>query len=938
MTKLGSTDLSASIQDTARIGLWAFEIDEGKPPRMYVDDAMLGLIGLKEQTTPEETYHAWYDHVDPAHYDEVSAAVEKMVAGMHAEVQYPWHHPEKGVISVRCGGKRNFDYRQGVRIEGCHQDVTSLLHFQKEAAESRQAYKSFSDQFVNQFTSAYYVNLDDGSMVICHRLPELKKKYGTSTDFRESAGRYIADDVHPDDRQEVAAAMDLENIAKRLRQVEKYSILLRDLSGAETKWLRMEVIRGADASHAGIAFIDITAEIQTENARKAIIEELTADYETVCYVRLYADKYQDSLTTFRASARLAALIPEWEHENGFTRRLELLRNKFVHPDDRENFHNQTRREVILPIITGQPSYFVNFRALTDGRTEYHQMKFIARKDAQGAVTGCVVGLRNADAEIRRQQEQKQALEDALRLANAASAAKTTFLNNMSHDIRTPMNAIIGYTGLASKHLDNRELVQDYLEKIGQSSDHLLSLINDVLDMSRIESGKMALNESQETLSEIIHTLRNIVLADVHAKNLDFVIDTLDVKNEAIVCDKLRLNQVLLNVLSNAIKYTPNGGRVSLRLAEKTAAAADRATYEFRVKDNGMGMSRDFLTHLFEPFTRVSSSTISGIQGTGLGMAITKSIIDMMHGTINVTSEEKVGTEVAIEFTFKLGDANRTPEAIPEVAGWRGMVVDDNMDSCSSIAKLLRDAGIRSEWCAHGKEAVYRTNDAIKANEPFDLYIIDWVMPDMNGVETARRIRALVGDHPTIIILTAYDWSDIETEARQAGVNGFINKPLFPSDLRQALRRYSRKNADEASPAAAVNVFAGTKVLLVEDNELNREIAAEVLADNGLEVTTRENGALAVELLQQSRPGDFDLVLMDVQMPVMDGYEATRRIRALPDPRMAVIPVIAMTANAFEEDKQTAMAAGMNSFVTKPFKVNVLLETMGKVLNGGKGPA
>ena len=523
------------------------------------------------------------------------------------------------------------------------------------------------------------------------------------------------------------------------------------------------------------------------------------------------------------------------------------------------------------------------------------------------------------------EEQHEALNNALALAESANRAKTTFLNNMSHDIRTPMNVIIGYTGLASSHIDNKEQVQDYLAKIGQSSEHLLSLINDVLDMSRIESGKVSIKEDNEDLGEILHTLRNIVQADINGKQLDFFLDT-DVTHQYISCDKLRLNQVLLNILSNSIKYTQPGGMVSLRVKETGLTESGYGKYEFRIKDNGMGMSEEFLKTIYEPFTRVKSSTVSGIQGTGLGMAITKNIVDMVGGTIEIFSKEGEGTETVLNFAFRLADAPDTETyRIAQLEGLKSLVVDDDISACQNIAKMLRDAGMRSEWCTSGKEAVVRTGEAVRLGDLFKVYIIDWMMPDMNGIETTRRIRQIVGDQAPIIVLTAYDWADIEEEARAAGVTAFVSKPLFPSDLRNVLNKCCGEPVDEAPGQKKDFNFTGKKTLLVEDNEMNREIAAEILEEAGLTVDTAENGELAVKAIEEKGPDYYDFVLMDIQMPVMNGYEATKAIRALPGG--GKVTIIAVSANAFEEDIRESLSMGMDAHVAKPINVNTLFETM-----------
>ena len=529
------------------------------------------------------------------------------------------------------------------------------------------------------------------------------------------------------------------------------------------------------------------------------------------------------------------------------------------------------------------------------------------------------------------EEQNRKLEIALQHEGAANRAKREFLFNMSHDIRTPMNAIIGFTSLAATHIDNREQVLDYLKKISTSSQHLLSLINDVLDMSRIESGKVKLEERAVHLPDLVHDVRSIIQPNVSAKRLSLFIDTMDVENEDIITDPLRLNQVLLNILSNAIKFTPTGGMISLRIAQKNDAPTGRARYEFRIKDNGIGMSAEFQKHIFEEFSREESSTVSGIQGTGLGMSITKNIVDLMGGTIAIESELGKGSEFIVDLCFARCEQKVEQRQLPQLEGLRALVADDDTDTCLSVSTMLSKIGMRPEWTISGKEAVIRTKYAVERGDEFSVYIIDWLIPDMNGIEIVRQIRKVIGHNCPIIILTAYDWADIEEEARAAGVTAFCEKPLFLSELRKIL---SEPFSAEASPRLSepkASAFQGKKLLLVEDNELNREIAMEFLTEAGFVVDSAEDGAIAVQKMEQAAPGQYDLILMDIQRPNMDGYEATRRIRALPDAKKAGIPIFAMTANAFEEDRQNALKAGMNGHIAKPLDVPRLLSILADAL-------
>ena len=529
------------------------------------------------------------------------------------------------------------------------------------------------------------------------------------------------------------------------------------------------------------------------------------------------------------------------------------------------------------------------------------------------------------------EEQNRKLEIALRHEGAANRAKREFLFNMSHDIRTPMNAIIGFTSLAATHIDNREQVLDYLKKISTSSQHLLSLINDVLDMSRIESGKVKIEEKAVHLPDLVHDVRSIIQPNVAAKRLSLFIDTMDIEDEDIITDPLRLNQILLNILSNAIKFTPTGGMISIRIAQKNGAPKGCVCYEFRIKDNGIGMSEEFQKHIFEEFSREESSTVSGIQGTGLGMSITKNIVDLMGGTIALTSEPGKGSEFIVTLCFTRSGQKAEPKQLPQLEGLRALVADDDTNTCLNVSTMLSKIGMRPEWTISGKEAVIRTKYAVEQGDEFSVYIIDWLIPDMNGIEIVRQIRKVIGNRCPIIILTAYDWADIEDEARAAGVTAFCEKPLFLSELRRVLAEPFRAEpaSKPAQPTAAD--LKGKKLLLVEDNELNREIALEILKEAGFVVDTAEDGAVAVQKIKQAAPGQYDLILMDIQMPNLDGYEATRQIRALPDAEKASIPIFAMTANAFEEDRQNALEAGMNGHIAKPLDIPHLLRVLADAL-------
>ncbi len=668
--------------------------------------------------------------------------------------------------------------------------------------------------------------------------------------------------------------------------------------------------------------------MQEKRRQAELIQALSMDYNLVCVFDLDTGAGQ-ALRTHECGPGILDKI--FSGDLVLEDCMERYIQECVHPEDRAQMRQIYTRGRLRIELGVKSQFYASYRTMCDGNLRYFQMKAVRTGDWESN-RAVVLGFRSVDEETRMEMERLDVLKDALDQANRANKAKSVFLSNMSHDIRTPMNAIIGFTALATTHIDQRDQVEGYLKKIMTSGNHLLSLINDVLDMSRIESGKMSLEEKPCSMPDILHGLRSIVQADVHAKQLELYMDAVDVVNEEIYCDRLRLNQVLLNLLSNCVKYTPAGGVVSVRVTEKPGAPAGHATYEFCIKDTGIGMSEEFVARIFEPFERERNSTTSGVQGTGLGMAITKNIVDMMNGAIAVRSKQGVGTEFIVTITFRLCTEEREPQTVPELKGCRALVVDDDFNTCDSVSCMLQQIGMRAEWTLSGKEAVLRTRQSVMRNDSYSVYIIDWLLPDMNGIEVARRIRKETGEDVPIIVLTAYDWSEIEDEAREAGISAFCSKPLFLSELRSCLISVVGAEENESKEEQRKGMVHSGRILLVEDNELNQEIATAILEEAGFTVETAEDGQAAVDKVSQSQPDWYQLVLMDVQMPVMNGYEATRRIRGLEEPRLANIPILAMTANAFEEDKQEALRSGMNGHIAKPINIGKLLETLNAMLS------
>lgn len=669
----------------------------------------------------------------------------------------------------------------------------------------------------------------------------------------------------------------------------------------------------------------LLSEERHRRRQSEMIQALTAYYRLVYHLNLDSDE----AVCYRVAPDISVQLNRKESDIiKFQKAMKNYVQQFVVPSDREELLEFVKPENIRERLTNAEIISHRYRLTRKGK-EYFMMLRIARIDKGLHAVG--VGFASVDEETRETLAKNQVLAEALAQARHANTAKTTFLSNMSHDIRTPMNAIIGFTTMALRHFENRTQVKDSLEKVLSSSNHLLGLINDILDMSRIESGRVEVAEQECNLSDLIHNLIHIIQPQITAKQQKFQIDAFKVKNEDVYADQLKINQVLINILSNAVKYTPSTGSIFFRISQYESKIPGCAKYEFRIKDNGMGMSKEFLKNVFDAFEREETSTKSGIQGTGLGMSITKKMVELMGGDISVESEKDKGSEFIVTLDLKL-QQNVKQIPIQELKNLRALIVDDDFNTCESVKTMLKQMGMRSEWTTSPREAVFRAGRALD-DDPFNAYIVDWLMPDQNGIETVRQIRRVVGNTAPVIILTAYDYSDIEQEAKAAGVTTFCTKPLFMSDLKNALSRAihgledDRKNHDDLSSTD----FSGKRVLLVEDIEVNREIAKAILVEIGLEVDDASDGTDAVKMFKSSTKNYYDIILMDVQMPTMNGYEATKNIRALKRQDAKKVPIVAMTANAFEEDREKALKCGMNDHLAKPLDIPKLLETLNKYL-------
>ncbi len=599
---------------------------------------------------------------------------------------------------------------------------------------------------------------------------------------------------------------------------------------------------------------------------------------------------------------------------------------YFHPDDW-----QRALSIMNDIRTTRQSSVLEARIIThSGETKILTLTlcYVSGEESWDGIPSFYSVDIDVTEERQEQARQKKALEEAYQTARVANSAKTNFLSSMSHDIRTPMNAIMGMAAIAKANLSSPEKVSDCLGKINVSSRHLLNLINEVLDMSKIESGKIDLTPEEVNLPQLIQNVSDMCRPLVTEKKQELQINVGQVLHEKFVADGDRLQQVFMNLLSNSIKYTPDGGKITVMINERPSLTGKKSQYEFIFKDNGIGMSKEYIPHLFEPFSRAEDSRTSKTQGTGLGMAITENIIRMMNGSIEVESTVGIGTTFTITVQFDILDDEESCDN--ELVGLPVLVVDDDMIVCENATALLNELGMRGYWVLSGAEAIVRVEKAHYDGDDFFAVILDWVMPEMDGLETLREIRKRLGEHVPIIIISAYDYSDIEDEFVRAGADAFITKPLFKSKMLHVLQLFcdtSRGDSANAYMEKKPSPLAGKRVLLAEDNELNREIATELLTMEGIQVDSVENGQQACDIYKASAPGYYAAILMDIQMPVMNGYDAAAHIRQMNREDADTIPIIALTANAFTADVGKSHSVGMNDHIAKPIDIDHLMETL-----------
>jgi len=768
----------------------------------------------------------------------------------------------------------------------------------------------------------WYMEFDEsGNMNRCVWSDAFRKMLGFNdiNDFPDKLESW-SDRLHPEDRDEILEAY-WNCVAGKGDYDVQYRLLKKN---NKYTWYRTvgKVVRytnGKPRLFAG-TFVDIT-----EDREKERLNSIITSVVSIYFASWVININENSISELS--------VPEYAHPIAHNSHFSANEAMRILVDDyiiSEADKNKMRKFLDVATVSerlgSQNTITAEYKGKANGWITANIIT--VGKDAFGNVTEYVLAMKGIDQEKKSEIKIKQALEDAYEAANRANTAKSDFLSNMSHDIRTPMNAIIGMTAIACAHIDDKERVQDCLSKITVSSKHLLGIINEVLDMSKIESGKLDLNMEDFDLAELVDNLIAMCKPQIQAMHHELIVDIKDIEHEFVTGDSQRIQQAFMNLMSNAIKYTPEGGKIKLTITEKPTNKVNVGCYEFIFEDNGIGMSEEFQKHLFEPFSRAADARVIVQQGTGLGMAITRNIVGMMNGDIDVKSEPGKGTRFTVTIFLSLQDVN-TNKIDSELIDLPVLVADDDIITCESSCDMLNELGMSGEWVLSGEEAVERVIARHKQQEDYFAIILDWKMPGMDGVTTTRSIRKAVGEEVPIIIISAYDWSDIELEARAAGANAFISKPMFKSRMVHTFKTLLDENAGTGTFNGTVSKitqqdFSGKRVLLVEDNELNAEIASEILEMANITVEYAKDGREALNKMENAADGYYDMVFMDIQMPVMNGYEATRAIRAMNRNYLKRVPIIAMTANAFAEDVEAARDVGMNQHIAKPIDFNQLL--------------
>lgn len=923
-------------------GIYIIDLKHDLVSSMRVAEEDEGIVGGRRKNWDEVMENLLAQRYHPDYWDKFRSLFAKDI-----------------LLKSAKEGKKKLELVAERRISGVYHYISATAHFYNYGRESNYAVMAFQDvdqrvrseieRAQNDIRMAAIIQSRYGVMNTLHLSSGICERvylHGSDQDGKVERGeytKYIAraaeDYVKDEDRERFLQTFSLENMRKKARHVEDFeeSIFQYQQKKAPYMWLEEHIffIRQESGVVVNILGRDITrSKKEEEEATRAAREKASIinSLSSMFFATYYVDLQKG---TFRVVVQKDSVGQVLGEECNYTEGIELYSKKFVHPEDIEEYKKKVSYQNLMEELSPEhPTVAFEYRKAEkrDGMTQWIRASVVMAEVENGRPKTAIYVAQDITESKEKEERDRNALREACEAANHANMAKSEFLSRMSHDIRTPMNAIIGMTAIAGTHLEDRDKVSDCLGKITVSSRHLLSLINEVLDMSKIESGKIDLSEEEFSLSELIENILTMVRPSMKAKQQQLEVRIFEVEHEDVVGDEIRLQQVFMNIISNAIKYTHIGGKLEIEIMEKPSKIYGYGCYKFVFQDNGIGMSEEYQKKIFEPFSRAEDSRVSKIEGTGLGMTIAQNIVRMMNGDISVESKENEGSRFTV--TLFLKQQNTENVDIRELQQLNVLVADDDEYACESTCKILTDIGMCGEWVLSGEAAVMRTQVACEEGSDFFAVILDWKMPGMDGIETARKIRGLLGDDVPIIILSAYDWSEVEEEARAAGINGFISKPLFKSRLvymfKQFIGDFENMKSTEKSSGEQRD-FSNKRILLVEDNDLNREIAVEIIGETGVSIECAVNGQEAVQMYEDHEDNYYDLIFMDIQMPIMDGYTAVGRIRQSDKGDAADIPIVAMTANAFSDDIVQSKRSGMNEHITKPLDIEELMRCMEKWL-------
>lgn len=917
------------ITEALQSASWHMDCDKnGNIIKTRWSHAFRKMLGYHNIIDFPDVLESWADLLHPADHDRTLKALQDAIKDKTNKKKYAVDYR----IKIRDGGYQWCRAAAEIirRKDGSARRIAGIFfNVDKEKKAMMQIQKSnaFHKAFTKSNLCEYYVDLQNNSFESLKVEPSLLTVFEQSDTWDELIQNLIDTYVCEEYKQAVKQFYVRENIAEKLAEIDsELSQECQVVIEGEKRWIRNVIMRGEleGTQYAMIFLRDITGAKKEEAKSRQMMENNAAmehligsmvrvvDHFAIC--DLLNDQYEYH------KINITSKYPEKGRYSDF---IKLIADRFKTLESVGSLEKYLQPENLRKQITSEEDIY-KFEYCTKKEDIFRIASFVPLEWKEGVLTKVLWISIDITEEKRIEIESRKTLKEAFHAAERANKAKTEFLSNMSHDIRTPMNAIVGLTALAGANIENQERVIECLSKITKSSRHLLALINEVLDMARIESGRISLADEKFDISELVDNLVTMVRPDIEEHNHHFKININHIEHEAVCGDSLRIQQIFTNLMSNAIKYTPDGGNITFSIEEMTNGFSELGCFQFSIEDNGIGMTPEFQKIMFQPFSRADDHRTTKIQGTGLGMAITQNIVHMMNGNIKVESELSKGTKITVTIYLKLQE--RQIDKIEELVNLPVLVVDDEVSSCESTVEALTDIGIVGEWVTSGKEAIVRVYERHEQKEDYFAIIMDWKMPEMDGIETTRQIRKRVGNDVTIIVLTAYDYSAIEEEARAAGVDAFIEKPLFRSRLTATLKQIVTGKPEKSAKYYLTNIaqtdYSGKKILLVEDNDLNREITTEIISMANVDVDTAENGKEAAEKIAYSTEKEYDLVFMDIQMPVMNGYEATAAIRSLPDER-GQVPIIAMTANAFAEDVQMAKNTGMNGHIAKPLDFDKL---------------